>query len=414
MSTHGKILYISYDGMTDPLGQSQVLPYLLELSKKGYSIILLSYEKPERYKANQAIIQGLLKDSNIQWKPLRYHKRFSIIATLYDILQGIFFLHKHIQKENVVLVHCRSYISALLGLYSKKAFGTKFLFDMRGFWADERVDGKLWDQSKWLYRKIYSLFKYLEKKYILNADQIISLTHAGLIEMKTWPYMTEATISKIKIIPCCVDLNHFNIHQIQPPIAEELKSKWNLHNSFVLTYLGSIGTWYMLPEMLDFFKTLLSYQPNAKFLFITGDEHDFIRTSAAQKNIPDSAIIIQQAPRALVPTYLSLSRASIFFIRPTYSKISSSPTKMAEIMALGVPIFSNTGVGDVDTQIKEAHAGISISQFKETDYKQAIEQFLKKNPINKEISLPYTQQHFSLTYGAEIYYSIYQILAPIS
>ncbi len=32
----GHILYISYDGMTDPLGQSQVLPYLKGLAKKGY------------------------------------------------------------------------------------------------------------------------------------------------------------------------------------------------------------------------------------------------------------------------------------------------------------------------------------------------------------------------------------------
>lgn len=40
-----KILFISYDGMTDPLGQSQVIPYLQGLSKQGYEIFLLSCEK---------------------------------------------------------------------------------------------------------------------------------------------------------------------------------------------------------------------------------------------------------------------------------------------------------------------------------------------------------------------------------
>ena len=38
------ILYISYDGMLEPLGQSQVIPYLGMLSKK-YKIFLISFEK---------------------------------------------------------------------------------------------------------------------------------------------------------------------------------------------------------------------------------------------------------------------------------------------------------------------------------------------------------------------------------
>ena len=43
------ILYLSYDGMTDPLGQSQVLPYIIGLTKAGYSFHLVSFEKPDRY-----------------------------------------------------------------------------------------------------------------------------------------------------------------------------------------------------------------------------------------------------------------------------------------------------------------------------------------------------------------------------
>ena len=39
------ILYISYDGITDPLGQSQILPYISELSRKGLKFHLISFEK---------------------------------------------------------------------------------------------------------------------------------------------------------------------------------------------------------------------------------------------------------------------------------------------------------------------------------------------------------------------------------
>ena len=40
-----RVLYLSYNGMLDPLGQSQVLPYLKELSKLGVRFTLLSFER---------------------------------------------------------------------------------------------------------------------------------------------------------------------------------------------------------------------------------------------------------------------------------------------------------------------------------------------------------------------------------
>jgi len=44
---HRRVLYISYNGMLDPLGQSQVIPYLKELSRAGVSLTLLSFEGAE-------------------------------------------------------------------------------------------------------------------------------------------------------------------------------------------------------------------------------------------------------------------------------------------------------------------------------------------------------------------------------
>ena len=41
-------LFISFDGLTDPLGQSQILPYLIGISR-DYAITIISCEKKERY-----------------------------------------------------------------------------------------------------------------------------------------------------------------------------------------------------------------------------------------------------------------------------------------------------------------------------------------------------------------------------
>ena len=40
--------------------------------------------------------------------------------------------------------------------------------------------------------------------------------------------------------------------------------------------------------------------------------------------------------------------AGIFFIKPTFSKKASMPTRLGEYLASGVPCLCNTGIGDID------------------------------------------------------------------
>ncbi|MEI6853447.1 MAG: glycosyltransferase, partial [Bacteroidota bacterium] len=70
MTQPTKVLYISYDGMTDPLGQSQVIPYIEGLTKKGLEFHLLSCEKPERFATEFAQISEKLLQANIHWHPI--------------------------------------------------------------------------------------------------------------------------------------------------------------------------------------------------------------------------------------------------------------------------------------------------------------------------------------------------------
>ena len=56
-----KILFISYDGMTDPLGQSQVIPYLSGLTKFGYGFTILSCDKPEKFTENKNYVEVIKK-----------------------------------------------------------------------------------------------------------------------------------------------------------------------------------------------------------------------------------------------------------------------------------------------------------------------------------------------------------------
>ena len=69
---------------------------------------------------------------------------------------------------------------------------------------------------------------------------------------------------------------------------------------------------------------------------------------------------IRPARREEVPGFLGASDIMISFRRWTYSQQACSPTKLAEAFALGIPVISNSGVGDVDRITQELDAGAVI------------------------------------------------------
>lgn len=393
--------------MTDQLGQSQVLPYLVGLSKHGYRFHLISCEKPEKFDKVRPTIEEICRNSSIEWHPLPYTKSPPVLSTMKDVRAinaKAVALHK---LHNFQMVHCRGYISALAGLKMKRRYGTAFLFDMRGLWADEKVDAGSWNLSNPVFKMVYRYFKKKEKQFLQEADYTISLTQAAKREIYSWKHIGNNPV-KMEVIPCCTDIDLFNPaavdHSIRRSIIEELKIS---PNDQVLTYLGSIGSWYMLDEMLDFFVSYRRRHANAKFLFITGDQHDQIRAKAASRQIPAEALLIRPALRKEVPSMISIGTHSVFFIRPTYSKISSSPTKQAELMAMGVPVISNSGVGDTHEIIDRFSSGVVIDDFSQASYDKSVEQ-LDAREFDSLAIRQGAKEFFSLSDGVSKYYSVYQ------
>lgn len=85
ISNNVKVLYISYDGMTDPLGASQVMPYLCGLAANGHSICLMSFEKQGRYEKGKQGVSAILDAAGIKWFPLSYTSKPPVISTLRDV-----------------------------------------------------------------------------------------------------------------------------------------------------------------------------------------------------------------------------------------------------------------------------------------------------------------------------------------
>lgn len=387
------ILYLSYDGMTDPLGQSQVLPYLIGLTKQGFTFHIISFEKQQRFEDHQEHIQKICDDNGIIWHPNSYTQKSPLVTTIWDVYRMKKLTKKLHKQFSFDIIHCRSYIAAIVGLYMKRSYGTKFIFDMRGFWADERIDGGLWNLKNPVFKIVYTYFKHKEIQFFKHSDFTISLTLEGKKEILSWDKL-RMNPPRIQIIPCCVDLNLFDPEKVDVLQKNELKRYLGIDtSSFVLGYVGSIGTWYMLPEMLDYFTVLKSKNANAKFVFVTGEKAERIHKIAKQKNIAEKDVIVTSCLHKDVPLNISIFDLSIFFIRPTFSKKASSPTKQGEIMAMGIPLVCNSGVGDTDYIVKKYKAGSVITHFSNEMYESKINE-------------PDTTDIQTMTKGANEFYSL--------
>ncbi len=406
MSNTKKILFISYDGMTDPLGQSQVIPYLQGLSRAGFKIFLLSCEKKQVFLQNKPVVEKILEGYNITWIPLNYTKTPPVFSTILDIIK-LRKAAKKIHRENKLdMVHTRPGVPELVGLWMKKTMGVKFLNDIREFYADSRVEGGMWRLSNPLYKTVYRFFKRKETESVSKSDGIVCLTYAAEKIIKEWKeYKSNIPL---QVIPCSADLSLFDPAKISEAEKTTLRSALNISkDDFVISYLGSIGGWYLTDEMMQFCKVLMDKIRTAKILFISPHRHNEIQVVASKYGIDSDKVIIQKAGRQEVPKLVSLSNYSVFFIKPCYSKQSSSPTKHGEIMAMGIPLITNSGVGDVETISNRYNAGIIIREFNEKEFIKVASQVAAGATFNIEEIRQGAKEVYSLERAVEKYIAIY-------
>ena len=362
------MLFISYNGMLDPLGQSQVLPYLRELSKHGVKFWLLSFERDSAFTAEgQARCEELRRElsrDSIDWTWLRYHQTPSLPATAYDVMRGIQVAGKLVREHQIELAHARSHIPATIALNLKKRFGTRMVFDVRGLLADEYADAGHWRVGSTPFR----ITKTMERRAFAAADGVVTLTERIWPLIRDWPGLDGRDVVH-EVIPCCTDLDLFSFNA---EARSRIRSELGLRERFTIVYSGSIDGWYLTENMADFFAHLLKHKRDAHLLWLTPSRHERVREIMRARNISEENYSIRAARTQEVPAYLSAADAGMAFIKSCFSKLASSPTKYGEYLGCGLPLIVNSGIGDSDALITEENAGVLIRDFTEHEFDRAV------------------------------------------
>ncbi|MEJ7618023.1 MAG: glycosyltransferase family 4 protein [Pyrinomonadaceae bacterium] len=367
--TNFRTLYLCYFGLREPLVQTQVLPYLREIAKGGYEIYLLTFEPEFRSHWTDEEIdreKERLANQGIKWLSLPYHKRPSLPSTLYDIAAGARLAAKLVRQHKIEIIHARSHVAAAMGALAKKVSGGQLIFDIRGFMPEEYVDAGVWPAGGRLYR----LTKAAERRLFKSADAFVVLTEQARRMLFGDGANRDARGRPIEVIPCCVDLCRFSWSS--GASKQELKSELKLDGCRVIVYVGALGGWYLTDEMAEFLAAAHRQDAATFSLILTQSRPEMIARRLRSLGVAERDYMIRKVAPNEIPRYLRAADFALSFIKPCYSKRASSPTKIAEYLAAGLPVISNAGIGDLDEMIESDRVGVIVREFNEAAYLSAL------------------------------------------
>lgn len=387
------VLYLTHNGLTEPLGQSQVLPYLFALASRGWRYSLISFEKEQTADPDSiARLHQQMREHGISWRPLRYHRRPTLAATAYDALGGS--VAGLLAGRDIVLIHARSTVPAAVAYGLSRLHRARWIFDVRGLVAQEYADAGHWTRDGILFR----LTARAEAGLLRRADGVVFLTERVRQALGTAQRPTA-------VIPCAVDTGRFRLDE---SARSRTRLELGLGSDPVLTYSGSLGSWYRFEEMLDFFLVAKQHLPRLRFLVLTMCP-DIAIEAVTARNLQESVIVRRVKP-AQMPAHLAAADAGICFLSECASKQASSPTKYAEYLATGLPVIADAWTGDT-TSLQGERAWLLVQDFSATSYHAVARQLsvlLADAEGTRRAARTLAERQFGLEAAVERYDALYR------
>jgi glycosyltransferase involved in cell wall biosynthesis len=348
-------LYICYLSLEDPLVQTQVVAYLEGLAGRGHTIHLLTFE-PEMSAERRARWKTDLSARGITWHSLRYHKRPSLPATIFDALVGAGLAARLVRRHHLDAVHARSHVPAASGLIVRRLTGCRLIFDLRGLLGEEYVAAGRWTRGSLAYR----ITERIQRAAIVRADAIVVLTE----RVRDHLFGSHES-EKVTVIPCCADVDRLTD---DPAAAERVRRRLGLDGRSVMIYVGKLTEPYLDREMVEFFSVARREDPRLAFLVLTQATAASIISEFARVGIAEADYRVTSCEPEEIGEYLGTADFAICFCRPSYARIASSPTKVGEYLAAGLPLVSGPGIGDMDGLLPRMQVGVIVEEFTRRSY----------------------------------------------
>jgi glycosyltransferase involved in cell wall biosynthesis len=395
------ILYLTRNGLLEPLGQSQVFSYLRGLAR-DHQISLVSREKLEDW-ANpktMTVARADCEAAGIRWLPRPFRSQPKGIAPALDIAAMVREALREVRSGRTQLIHARSYIPAAVAWQVWRLTGTPFIFDMRALWPEELVTAGRLRRGSVVHRAIVAI----ERACLRDATAVVSLTHAAVRHLRK-VYPRELERQKVVVIPTCTDLDRFTNSQVR--------------NIGPRVY-GCVGTllsgWFRTDWLAALFAAAAARDPSARFEVVTRDNPQEVRRAIDAASMLGSRLKIGARRPQDMPEAVRSHDVSVMFFTDGLSRLGCSPTRMGEALGCGLPVIANGGVGDVARIVTEHRVGVLAASSTDSDMTATLDTLdaLMADPDLAARCRAAAEAVFSLEGGVAAYDDLYRRIADES
>lgn len=248
-------------------------------------------------------------------------------------------------KYDFVVAH--SFNSIFIANAFKKQFKAPVLLDIHGLWLEEMLSRH---STNSVLRKM--ALKKIEKIMLESADGLIYASNPlknALVDR--YPKLTQ---KPSMVIPCLPDLEQFTFDS---KTRKSLRVNWGWENCTVVVHSGINAPWVDVAGIRHLLKTA-GCIPEVRFLFLASDP-------AQWEGVFDGVIdrskakIISLEHKDMPAT---LSAADVGLVARIDCPINrvASPTKIAEYLAVGLPVLMTAGIGDYDNWVRQFSLGFCL------------------------------------------------------
>lgn len=274
-----------------------------------------------------------------------------------------------LRKHDVVIATSPQPLTGITAWIIARAKDGKFVYEIRDLWPESI--SSLTDADEPLLWPLGVVIKFLYRR----ADRIVVVSRGFESEIVSAGVNPE----DIWFHPNGVTPEFFEHDGSEFNIEEDLISE--LTNSFVISYVGTLGRAHGLSVVLDAADQL---QDESDLLFVLvgdGAEAELLKSKAEDRGL-DNIRFTGRRPKEQVPDILFLSDVALVHLKDITLFRTAIPSKMFEAMGAKVPIALGVR-GEAEEILTEANAGIPFQPESPDELVSSIEQ-LQNDPLLRE------------------------------
>lgn len=348
-----KVLYIFHKSLTEPIPRLHGLGQIHAMSTHREFVVVSfepspgtrSPEQRELYEETKA----WLADAGVAHLPLP-----AVGSRLVEIPLGALAILRWVLFGGVRVVHCRSYIPAVMGLIVRTLLPVRLVFDMRGLFVDEYMyDGALKEGTAKL-----AFARWLERRLLFQSDVTIVVSHAFEEHLSTRPDLAgRLRRERVRVIPNRVDLERF-----APMVGERerLRRERGWEGSVVAVFIGSVSGWHRLDRTVEVMAAVMTEVPDLTFVVAVYPRSDHATRLAEAAGVPLDRLEVVTAPVTRIPEILAASDVGLMLNENHLVRRVCAPIKFSEYMAAGLPAVASTSVGDTQAWIEGDGLGVVV------------------------------------------------------